>query len=383
MSDHFSPVPPTSGGDQPLGPAFSQARAEALEDAADRARLAPSVHNTQPWIIALRGDRLTLRADHGRQLTSLDPTGRALVLSVGAALFNVRAALARQGWAVEVARLSQPDDPNLLAEVFAVPGRPDSELALLDDVIARRRTNRRSFDADPVPDDVLDRLRERAEREDTDLVVVRTEEDRGLAARMTQEADRLQNSDPAYRAELRRWTTRPPSARDGVPARAVPHSGGTEPDELPLRNFDTTGAGELPAETQSDSRQTLVLLATRDDTPLAWLRAGEAFERLLLELTWLGWAASPVTQALEVPRTREQLRSELAGDAYPQMMLRIGRAAPTPAAPRRRRDDVVRDSRRPSEPLYVRQHPTPPAEPAAGHRGPVSDGRGGTVDDEG
>lgn len=377
MSD---PSPPPVPEVQEAAPPFARARAEALEDAADRARLAPSVHNTQPWILILGDGRLVLRADRSRQLTSLDPAGRALVLSVGAALFNARTALAGHGWAAEVARLPQPDDPDLLAEIRPVSGGPDSELALLDEVITRRRTNRRRFEPDPVPDVVLDRLRELAAREGTELLPIRTEAHRRLVARLTREADRVQTSDPAYQEELRRWTTRPPAAGDGVPPRAVPHAAGESPDELPVRNFDTTGAGQLPAATQSGTEQTLVLLATHSDTPLGWLRAGEALEHLLLELTRLGWAAGPVTQAVEVPRTRARLRSALTTGSYPQALLRIGHAAQAPGAPRRQRGDVVRNSERSPDPLYVRQPPRPRRPRAAAPRRPVSDGRGGTID---
>ena len=67
---------------------------DAIELAADRGRLAPSVHNTQPWVFAFFPDRLELRADRSRQLTVLGPDGRELVERVGAALLDVRASLA-------------------------------------------------------------------------------------------------------------------------------------------------------------------------------------------------------------------------------------------------------------------------------------------------
>src|SRR4029450_12553853 len=82
--------------------------ARALEDAVDLGRLAPSVHNTQPWTFVLFSDRMELRADRARQLPVLDPDGRELVASVGAALFNVRGALAVRGFAAVVERLPRP-----------------------------------------------------------------------------------------------------------------------------------------------------------------------------------------------------------------------------------------------------------------------------------
>ena len=42
-----------------------------------------------------------------------------------------------------------------------------------------------------------------------------------------------------------------------------------------------------------------------------WLRAGEALERVLLEITRHGFVASPLTQVTEVPYARAGLRREL------------------------------------------------------------------------
>ena len=318
-----------------------EARQPALERAADLAVLAPSVHNTQPWRLELRPGALLVRADRSGQLTTMDPTGRELVQSVGAALFNARVALAADGWAADIDRLPDPDDPDLLAVVRPVLGASDPDLADLAAAVPRRRTNRRAFTTDHVPDELLRRLTASAAAEGALLVPVLTEEHRRLVARLTQQADRMQNADPAYRAELRHWTNRRPADGDGVPAAAVPHVDGRACDDVPIRDFDTTGAGALPAETSSGVDQTMVLLATHADDRPSWLRCGEAMQRVLLELTALGRSASPLTQPVEVPLTRTQLRSTLTWDAHPQLLLRIGHAEPTPPTPRRARQEIV------------------------------------------
>lgn len=352
----------------------------ALRYAVERALRAPSVHNTQPWQLETDGRSVRLRADRTRQLTAVDPRGRELVQSVGAALLNLRVALAARSWACEIDRLPDPDDPDLLALVHPVPGRPEAELAPLDPAIARRRTNRRQFTPETVPPDVLRRLAATCAAEETELVPVVSEDHRRLVARLTQQADEWQNADNAYRAELRRWTTRPASARDGVPAAAVPHVDGAAHDDLPLRDFDTTGTGGLPAGTTSGVTGTLVLLATLADEPGAWLRSGEAMERMLLELTQLGYAASPVTQAVEVPLTRSQLRAALSWGAHPQLLLRIGRAAATPATPRRRQDEILHGDEALVPPPRAARAPQGERVPAPARRPhPVSDGRGGTT----
>jgi hypothetical protein len=351
----------------------------ALEYAVDRALRAPSVHNTQPWTFILDGDVLHVRADRSRQLNAVDPRGRELVQSVGAAMLNLRVGLAARNWAADITRLPDRDDPDLIAVVRPVRGIAEPDLADLDPAIARRHTNRRRYLPATVPEEVLRRLAEVSAEEQTELVPVLTEARRQLVARLTRQADRWQNADPAYRAELRRWTTRPPETRDGVPASVVPHADGVR-DEVPIRDFDTAGAGELPSDTGSTADQTLVLLTTLADDPLAWLRSGEALERVLLEVAQLGYVAGPITQAVEVPLTRSQLRAALSWGTHPQMLLRIGTAAPTPLTPRRRRSEMVHGGAPPGEPPPVHLQSTPTVEPGDElSRRPVSDGRGGTT----
>jgi nitroreductase len=315
--------------------------AGALSAAVDRAVLAPSLHNTQPWQFGVHPDRLDVRADRTRHLRSIDPPGRELAQSVGAALFNARVALAARGWAVDVQRCASPDDPDLLAVLQLVDGPPDPGLAVLDALIARRRTNRRTFDATVPTDAELQAFTAAAVAEGAVLIPVLTEEHHRLLARLTQLADAQQQADPAYLAELSRWTNRASAAGDGIIAAAVPRVDGSATDDVPLRDFDTRGEGALPPSSGVGAERTLMVLGTRTDDEEAWLRSGEAMQRVLLEITRAGWAVSPVTQAVEVPLTRLELRAGLTWDTWPQIVLRIGHADRTGATPRRPRADVV------------------------------------------
>ena len=317
--------------------------ADALNAAVDRAMLAPSLHNSQPWRFTVHADRLDVRADRTRHLTSIDPSGRELVQSVGAALFNARVTLAAHGWAVDVQRCPAPDDPDLLGVLHLVDGPADPGLAVLDPLIPKRRTNRRTFDATVPTDAELQSFTAAAVAEDAVLVPVLTGEQHRLVARLTQEADAQQRADPAYLAELAQWTNRAPATGDGIVAAAVPHVDGTATDDVPMRDFDTRGEGELPPSSGLGAERTMMVLSTLADDDAARLRSGEAMQRVLLEITRAGWAVSPVTQAVEVPVTRLHLRTGMTWGTWPQMVLRIGHAGPTGATPRRQRAKVVPD----------------------------------------
>ncbi|MGF7234678.1 MAG: Acg family FMN-binding oxidoreductase [Frankia sp.] len=315
----------------------------ALHDAAARATLAPSIHNTQPWRLVVRPGHLDLYADLDRHLPAIDPSGRQMAISCGAAVFGARAALAAARLDTVTTTLPDAGRPNLLATiaVSGVATDPDEALGRLDAIAPARHSNRRQFARDPVPDAVVDLLAQAAELEGAWLQPLRDPEDRVTVATLSQHADGRQNADPAYRAELRNWTTDDPARRDGVPAAAVPHTTGAAHDDIPIRDFDTTGAGLLPGETHSRLTQTMVVLGTDGDNRSDWLAAGQALARVLLELTRAGFVASILSQVIEEPGTRQQLRTALRLPGHPALMLRIGSADSTPATPRRLATEVI------------------------------------------
>ena len=257
--------------------------------------------------------------------------------------FNARVSLAASGVSPAVRRLPDPAQPMLLASIDVGDEAVDRELAALDPVIGLRQTNRRRFASGEVPPEVVATLVSAAERESAILHPVDLEDDRMALARLVQRADSLEISDPAYRAELRAWTTTDPDRRDGVRALVVPHVDGTAGDEVPIRDFDSQGKGGLPPQTRSGRDQCLLILGTTTDRPEAWLRAGEALERVWLEATRAGYVASLFSQPVEVAVIRAQLRSDLRLSMQPHMVIRVGRAPVTPASRRRHVADVLDD----------------------------------------
>ena len=115
--------------------------------------LAPSSHNTQPWRFIVNGDELLLCADRNRSLPHIDPFDRELIISCGAALFNLRVALAHFNVPVEITTFPQSSDPDIAARIaFPISGPTFKDLAELFDAITKRVTNRSPFSEEGVPD---------------------------------------------------------------------------------------------------------------------------------------------------------------------------------------------------------------------------------------
>jgi nitroreductase len=323
------------GNKEPKMSTVQEEKKALFKKAVQRASLAPSVHNTQPWRFVVRPDALELQADQDRQLRALDPTGRQLVISCGCALFNARVGLAAD-CVVHVDRLPDPAKPDLLARLTVLDeSAPWTPLVRLDAVVERRHTNRRDFFDQDVPPDVIYELTTAAEQEEASLVQIVKPEHKMVAAQLSQEAEAIQNADPRYRAELETWTTTDLHRTDGVPVYAIPHTDErSEPTSL-VRNFDVAGKGWMPRLHQSSLNHCLMVLGMAESNRLAWLRGGEALQRILLEATRLDYVVSLASQVVEVPSTRDRMREELDLEFHPLLLIRIGRAAPTPASKRR------------------------------------------------
>lgn len=300
---------------------------------------APSIHNSQPWRWRIGDGTLQLYVDGGLQLPAVDPDGRDLILSCGAALDHCVSALAALGWRSVVHRLPDPADADLLATIEVCPGdRPHDADVTLAAAITRRRTDRRRFSARHVSDSDIALMGARAAR--LGVMLRRFDELDALAAIVTR-AVAHHAADRDYLAELTAWSGRYGSVA-GVPARNIPATDATAP--LAGRIFAGARLAQPPGVDQDNA--VLLALGTVADDRLAWLRAGEASSTVLLTATALGMSSCPVTEPLEIEETRAAVRDDVFGTSgHPQMLLRIGwapiDAEALPPTPRRAIDDVV------------------------------------------
>lgn len=316
----------------------------SVRRALELARLAPSLHNSQPWWWHVGDGVVHLHADLDRWLPATDPDALGLLVSCGAALHHLRVALAAEGVGAVVHRLPDADDRDLLAVLGLRPHRGGAFDRLVDpeqaSAIPLRRTDRRRYRPLPLPTGHLDALALHAATHGAQIRLVadpdllRTIEASVLAAAAEHAVD------PHYRDELYAATVgRSPD--DGVPPGSVP-VGGRHRNGLPVRAFPHAELADPQADLPDAA--TVLVLGTSSDDRLSRIRAGEAASAVLLHATRLRLASSVLTEPLENACSRALLSDEvLGGSLCPQLVIRVGEPSqpvlrPTP---RRALDDQI------------------------------------------
>jgi nitroreductase len=234
-------------------PAVDQPLRERLRRLCDYARLAPSVRNSQPWRFVLGDSSVEVWADPSRALAVADPEGRGLTQSCGAALAFLEIAARASSLTVEIDRLPDATQPELLARLRIVgEAPPATEDPWLFQAIPKRRTHRGIFSGHAVSPRLLDRLRQLAESRGAPLRIVEGEHRRRLIEQV-RAADREQRGDPAFGAELAAWVDPDRTGeRLGIPAHRVERAAIEAGERTRLRRFAVAPAPESGQPDRAD-----------------------------------------------------------------------------------------------------------------------------------
>lgn len=306
--------------------------------------LAPSNHNTQPWMFRVRGNAVELYANRARSLHVTDADDRQLLISCGCALLHLRVAIWHFGNLDRTHLLPTPGDPDLLARVsLGEEDPPTPQQEALFAAIPKRRTNRQLFRDDPLPEELQHELAKAVQREGAWLHFVNGRAHRNALADLIAEGDRQQWANQRFRLELAAWLHPNSSeARDGIP-NAAQNAGDllSVAGPIVIRTFDL-GEGQAAKNRDIAAYSPgLVVLGTDADGPSAWLSAGQALARVLLRARVDGVWASFLNQPIETPALRPKV-TELSGrGGWPQVILRLGYGPNVNPTPRRTVEEVL------------------------------------------
>ncbi len=306
---------------------------EQVETAVHAATQAPSILNCQPWRFTVAGDAIDLYAVPERSPGVVDPTGREVFLSLGAALLNLRLAVSALGRAPIVQLMPEPTVRTLVARLrIGGPSQISPLEKPLHAAIGARRSSRQPFTTQPVQPERFLHLQDAASVEGGWLDPA-TGSHRRAVLGVLHEADRDQRADAAVVRDVARWTHDRRDLRVGIATESL----GPRPRDPAAAVRDLGLGAELPARGSADfeTNALLAVLLTSGDSPVDWLRGGLALERVLLTAAAAGVAVGLLSHGTEVADLRPLVRDPSSRWRFPQLVLRLGYAsAAMPRTPR-------------------------------------------------
>jgi len=335
--------------------------AACIRDAVRAASQAPSVHNTQPWRFHWDGRYLSIWPDWSRQLPVLDPSGRQLAISCGAALGHAVVALRPAGRDPRVTLADGLGQGGPFAILDTEPGLAPAgvqQAAALFAAVRHRRSIRDARAPEAVPPSLSYALVGAAAAEGATLTPVTEPGRRRDVQALIARADTAQRSDPSYRAELHDWS-RPPVKRGWTASRAAPPPARRDP-AVPnrfIRPLPGDGRPLAPGQAAADPARgdgpsppaaapsplaaapSLLALSTREDRMTDWLVAGRALSTVLLVATNLGLGVMLANQPVDSEAFREAVARSAGVPGFAHAVLVVGYPAAR-SGPRSPRQDV-------------------------------------------
>ena len=295
---------------------------------------APSVLNTQPWRFVIDRSTVHLYADRTRQLVALDPAGRELTISCGAALYYLCTAARHAGWIPEVTPFPDATEPDRLASIALQPGPSPHASDRMFRALTLRSTNRLPFTSDRIPSGLLIRMADDAEAHGAGLHIFTDADQRSRLATLVSQGVVEQSQNKAVIDEIQSWLRtstdpRPDGVRDSVQGVWDRHA---------MMRTPPSSVAAYKARLVREAPAVLVLTTATDDPP-AWLAAGQALAHVLVLAADRGLSASYANEPIEVEATRTKVEALVEG-RLPQILFRIGYPDLEPETARRRASDV-------------------------------------------
>src|SRR3989344_3288012 len=278
--------------------------------------LAPSSHNSQPWMFVVDGDVLLVVACIGRALPVSDPSYRQLYISIGCAIENVLMAADYYGMVASPEYFSYGGIDTIVAKIKFSPAlkhfSPGKDH--LAHYIPQRFTDRGKYSISSVRPLCIYRVARLISGGNIKVDIVSNEEDRRLITSYTLDALNEAMSRDDFRLELSKYVTNNYTQSNvGMPGfpLGVPGPVSLKAPKL-IKHFN------LAKLTRSKDEELLMIhtpmfgiISTAEDEKNSWVRAGQAYQRMALEAERIGLRTAVMAAPIEIGKYYQGLQDVL------------------------------------------------------------------------
>lgn len=309
------------------------------------ALLAPSSHNTQPWLFSVSDNHIDILLDHNRIPPFGDRTHREAIISLGCAITNLQ--IAAKHFKLEPHLELFPESKTNATQATLTLKPNQKKVTKSKNVrfkqITQRRTNRFPHQDKPIPKELITTIKQLGKQFGLDIRLVDSSTDKNELAEIMADAISFAFGNQLFKWELSHWirsvyTNKP----DGIPLYDIGAPS-------PLTIFAPFMIKYLPASVQvgMDKKlikhsSSIVIIQGKQDDKITWLKTGQCFQLISLKAHARGIATAPMAAIIEHEPSRKKLQQFLNTKWLPIFFTRLGYPTqPTSLSPRRDIDEVL------------------------------------------
>src|SRR5680860_115560 len=277
---------------------------------------APSGHNSQPWWFKVGENSIEIHPDLESALPVVDPRNRELYVSLGCAAENLRMAAAAFGHTTDY-DIRKSKKGITFIRISIKEFDTDSKKNQLE-LIEKRQTNRSIYNGEKVANNILDELKSIQKELDVNAYYFENgSPEFSVIKEYIKKGNEIQMNDPDFRNELLSWIRFNKSevkhTNNGLTFKVM----GSPPTpkfigKRIVASFLTPDKLNKSDIKKIDSASHFIVLTTKTDSTLKWIRMGFYMESLLLKLTELGIPNAYLNPPCEIESLSKGLQKELA-----------------------------------------------------------------------
>ncbi|MEK6878500.1 MAG: hypothetical protein AABY22_02775 [Nanoarchaeota archaeon] len=292
--------------------------------------LAPSTHNTQPWLFKITGNKCEVYYDPKLQLPEADPKARDLYISIGCAIENLILAAKFFNIFGDIKYSSTENEFHIATITFKENSNHfNNKYASIVETILKRINARGVFFPKPIPHDFLDKITEKVSEYIVDGIKInwiREEEKIKSLASLTAEGLKIAYKKNSFRKEMSMWMNNSlTKKKEGIPGYAL---------KMPvllsfilpkLVKFFNIGNFLAKKNYQSlSSAPLIVVITSKSEDSKTWLQIGRLVERLMLEFQNAQWQTSIFVASIEMEDLYKEVKKIINTTEKPQFLFAVG-----------------------------------------------------------
>lgn len=292
-----------------------------LERLLEIARLAPSVHNTQPWKVAKTSGGLEISIDGLHKLAAGDPTGRQTIISLG--IFTESIGVAAESVGLKVTKIKLNKDK--VSINFNKTKLRTDKISL----IKGRATDRSIYKKTVLDNGSKEKIISSWPSKSLKIWLIEDEDFIDKLAEYTSKGISLALSNPEFRKELSRYLVVPWSGKKrGISVRSLYLPWLLATIQPALLNLGLATGKEAKLEKKRWlSASGIVLITTEGDLHADWLEAGRGYLRVSLAIESLGLSQATSAATVEAATFHEDVEQMLGTNQRLQAVIRVGKGA--------------------------------------------------------